>query len=107
MAKREASRCEGELPDTMMLSDIVNQAKPEVYWPLVKKILRLYCKVYNSTPDVPDKILLHLSLLEYFATDVILKESGERLVWCINNMLGQYVGKQLANTDLVDVVSRH
>ena len=55
---------------------------------------------------MPDKVVLQLALWDYFATE-IADQGAEYLVGCVNAVLGHHLGKQLANTDLVDTVSRH
>ena len=55
---------------------------------------------------MPDKAVLQLSLWDYFARE-IAENGAEYLVVCVNAVLSRYLGKQLANTDLVDTVSRH
>jgi hypothetical protein len=55
---------------------------------------------------VPDKVVLQLALWVYFATE-IAEQGAEYLVQSVNVVLSQQLGKQLANTDLVDTVSRH
>jgi hypothetical protein len=85
---------------------MLNQARPEVYEPRLKKILKLYYKTYDSTPTVPDKIVLQLALWDYIATE-IADHGAEYFVGCVNTVLGHHLGKQLASHDLVDAVSRH
>jgi hypothetical protein len=55
---------------------------------------------------MPDKIVLRLALWDYFATE-IADQGAEYFVGCVNTVLGHHLGKQLANTDLVDTVTRH
>jgi hypothetical protein len=74
--------------------------------PRVDKILRVYWKTYDSTPTLPDKVVLELAMWDYFATG-IAERGAEHLVGCVNAVLDQHLGKQLASTDLVDTVSRH
>jgi hypothetical protein len=106
MAKRGVTHSEEQLPETVMLQDMLDQARPEVYGPRLKKILKLYHKNYDSSPTMPDKIVLRLALWDYFATE-IAEQGAEYLVGCVNTVLYHHLGKQLANTDLVDTVSRH
>jgi hypothetical protein len=47
-----------------------------------------------------------LALWDHFATE-IADQGAEYFVGCVNAELGYHLGKQLANTDLVDTVSRH
>ena len=106
MTKRGAAHSEVQPPTTVTLQDMFNQARPEVYEPRLKKILKLYCKTYDSTPTVPDKVVLQLALWDYIATE-IADHGAEYFVGCVNTVLGHHLGKQLAKTDLVDAVSRH
>src|SRR5258706_9457075 len=106
MAKRGVTHSEEQLPETVMLQDMLDQARPEVYGPRLKKILKMYCKTYDSTPTVPDKVVLQLALWDYIATE-IADHGAEYFVGCVNTVLGHHLGKQLAKTDLVDAVSRH
>jgi hypothetical protein len=106
MAKQKVAHSEVQLPTTVTLQDMLNQARPEIYQPRFKKILRLYNKSYEGTPTVPDKVVLQLALWVYFATE-IAEQGAEYLVQSVNVVLSQQLGKQLANTDLVDTVSRH
>ena len=70
MTRRGVPHSEAQLPTTMTLQDMFNQARPEVYEPRLKKILKLYYKTYDSTPSVPDKVVLQLALWDYFATEI-------------------------------------
>ena len=88
------------------LEDILTQSRPEVYGPRVNKILNLYYKQYDSTPTMPDKAMLQLALWDYFAREMA-EQGADYLVACVNTVLSRHLGKQLANTDLVDTVSRH
>jgi hypothetical protein len=91
---------------SVMLHDIFDQARPEVYGLRFAKVLRLYYKIYNSTPSLPDKVLLELAMWDHFATE-IAQRSPEYLISCVDCVLHDHVGMQLANTDLVESVSRH
>jgi hypothetical protein len=51
-------------------------------------------------------VVLQLAMWDYFATE-IAEQGAEYLVECVNAVLCQHLGKKLANTDLVDTVSRH
>ena len=42
MAKNALARSDERLPTTVMLQDMLNQARPEVYGPRLKKILKVY-----------------------------------------------------------------
>ena len=106
MTKRGVAHSEVQLPTTVTLQDMFNQARPEVYEPRLKKIIKLYYKTYDSTPTVPDKVVLQLALWDYIATE-IAGHGAEYFVGCVNTVLGHHLGKQLAKTDLVDAVSRH
>jgi hypothetical protein len=50
--------------------------------------------------------VLQLALWDYLATE-LAEQNAERLVHCVNAVLNHHVGKALANTDLVETVSRH
>ena len=106
MTKRRISDMDDQLPTTVMLHDMLNQARPEVYGPRLEKILRLYRKSYDRTPTLPDKVVLQLALWDYLATE-LAEQNAEYLVNCVNAVLNHHVGKALANTDLVETVSRH
>ena len=106
MKKRKISDIEDQLPTTVMLPDMLNQARPEVFGPRFEKIVRLYRKTYDGTPSLPDKVVLQLALWDYLATE-LAEQNAEYLVHCVNTVLNQHVGKALANTDLVETVSRH
>src|ERR1700757_4297197 len=106
MTKRRIPDMDDQLPTTVMLHDMLNQARPEVYGPRLEKILRLYRKSYDRTPTLPDKVVLQLALWDYLATE-LAEQNAEYLVNCVNAVLNHHVGKALANTDLVETVSRH
>jgi hypothetical protein len=50
--------------------------------------------------------VLQLALWDYLATE-LAAQNAEYLVHCVNVVLNNHVGKALANTDLVETVSRH
>ena len=106
MTKQKVVHVQEPMPETFILNDMLDQARPEVYEPRLDKIVRLYCKTYDSTPSLPDKVVLQLALWDYFATE-IADQGAEYFIGCVKIVLGRHLGKQLANTDLVDTVSRH
>jgi hypothetical protein len=97
---------EEPISDTFKLNDMLDQARLQAYGPRLEKILRLYCKTYDSTPTLPDKVVLQLALWDHFATE-IADQGADYFIGCVNAVLGHHLGKQLANTDLVDTVTRH
>jgi hypothetical protein len=50
--------------------------------------------------------VLQLALWDYLATE-LAEQNAEYFVHCVNAVLNHHVGKALANTDLVETVSRH
>jgi hypothetical protein len=100
MTKRKKAHLEEPIPDTFQLNDMLDQARPEVYEPRLEKILRLYCKTYDSIPNLPDKVVLQLALWDHLATEIADK-GADYFIGCVNAVLGYHLGKQLANTDLI------
>ena len=106
MTKKAVAHSEEQQLTAVLLEDVLHKSSPEVYGPRIKKILDLYYKHYDSTPTMPDKVVLQLALWDYFARE-IAEQGAEYLVVCVNTVLSRHLGKQLANTDLVDTVTHH
>ena len=71
MTTRKMIYAEEPIPKTFKMNDTLDQAKPEVYAPRLEKILRLYYRTYNSTPSLPDRVVLQFLLWDHLATENI------------------------------------